>query len=87
MKDLTIHNPLHDYFSYLTVYGDRVDLAEFGKNATVIMILLYVGGKLQVDKPGFIQTTKIKKNSQKAQQFSTKLSFTRERNEKLTFGC
>ena len=31
MKELTIHNPLLVYFSYLTIYGDRRDLAEFGK--------------------------------------------------------
>ena len=31
MKDLTIHYPLLDYFSYLTIYGDRSDLAEFLK--------------------------------------------------------
>ena len=38
MKDFTIHRPLLDYFSYLTIYGDRGDLAQFGKNATHIMI-------------------------------------------------
>ena len=31
MKDLTIHFPLLDCFSYLTINGDRGDLAEFGK--------------------------------------------------------
>ena len=30
MKDLTIHYPLLAYFSYLTIYRDRGDLAEFG---------------------------------------------------------
>ena len=41
IKDLTIHYPLLDYFSYLTIYGDRGDLGEIGKkNATKIMMFL-----------------------------------------------
>ena len=48
MKDLTNHYPLLDYFSYLTIYGDRGDLAEFGKKRNTdhgFPPPLYVGGK------------------------------------------
>ena len=48
MKDLTIHYPLLDYFSYLTIYGDCGDLAEFGKKRNTdhdFSPPLYVGGK------------------------------------------
>ena len=34
MKDLSIHYPLLNSFSYLTIYGDRGDLAKWVKKRT-----------------------------------------------------
>ena len=42
MKDLSIHYPLLDLldsFSYLTIYGDRGDLAVFGKQRNAMYII------------------------------------------------
>ena len=47
MKDLTIHYPLLDYFSYFTIYGDRGDSAVFGKKRNTDHDFpppLYMGG-------------------------------------------